>query len=246
MSRPVIGITGRQASARDDFPETLSHLRSDVFITAYAQCVARAGGLPVLLSREPDPAEAAGALDGVLVAGGQDIDPRLYGQLPASTSTVLDPERDRFEIELVLAAVRLGRPVLGICRGIQVINVAFGGSLLRDLPLGCGESHAFLGYPAGHRSHEVRLVASSRIASLLGEAEMVNSYHHQAVDRLGDGLVATGHAVDGVVEALELPGSEVLGVQWHPEMFDEPDPVFRWLVDRSSSHNDSEIQHALT
>jgi putative glutamine amidotransferase len=245
MRPPVIGITGRQASVRDDYPETLSHLRSDVFITAYAQSVARAGGVPVWLSREADPTDVVKALDGVLIAGGQDIDPRLYGQVPGPSSTVLDPPRDRFEIELVQAAIRLQRPVLGICRGTQLINVALGGSLVSDLAVGDGSSHAFLGYPASHRSHAVEVVAGTRLATMLGDFAMVNSYHHQAIHRLGDGLVATGHAPDGVIEAIELPGADVIGVQWHPEMLNEPDPVFSWLIDRCSAHDDSEIHRAI-
>jgi len=245
MTAPMIGITGRQASIRDDFPETLSHLRNDVFITAYAECVAQAGGLPVWLSREAAPRDLAASLGGVLIAGGQDVDPHLYGSIPGPRSTVLDPARDTFEIELVRAAVRLGRPVLGICRGIQLINVALGGSLVSDLQTGTGASHGFLGYPAWHRTHSVELARGSRLADLLGPAVMVNSYHHQCVDRLGDGLIVTARASDGVAEAIELPGSDVLGVQWHPEMLREPDPVFGWLIDRSSALDDSETHRAI-
>lgn len=245
MTPPVIGITGGQASVRDDFPETLGHLRSDVFITAYAQSVAHAGGVPVWLSRKADPGDLATALDGVLIAGGQDIDPRMYGELPGPHSTVLDPARDRFEAELVRAALRLHRPVLGICRGIQLINVALGGSLVGDLAIGDGESHAFLGYPAWHRSHGVQLATGSRLAAMLGAFATVNSYHHQCIHRLGDGLVATGRAPDDVIEAVELPGADVIGVQWHPEMLHEPDPVFNWLIDRCSALEDSEMHRAI-
>jgi putative glutamine amidotransferase len=245
MPPPVIGITGRQASVRDDFPETLGHLRSDVYITAYAQSVARAGGLPVWLTREAEPDELAASLDGVLIAGGQDIDPRRYGGVPGRRSTILDPARDQFEIDLVLAAIRRRRPVLGICRGTQLINVALGGSLINDLAVGDGASHAFLGYPAWHRSHGVSLRAGSRLAEMLGENATVNSYHHQCVDRLGDGLVATAFAPDGVIEAIELPSADVIGVQWHPEMLHEPDPVFHWLTTRSSALDDSEIHRAI-
>jgi putative glutamine amidotransferase len=241
MRPPVIGITGRQESVRDDFPETLSHLRSDVFITAYAECVAAAGGVPVWVSRTASPADLAGSLDGFVIAGGQDVDPRLYGAVPGPRSTVLDPERDAFESELVRAAARRGRPVLGICRGAQLINVAFGGTLRADLELGGGESHGFLGYPAAHRSHAVALADHSVLARLLGPTARVNSYHHQCVDTVGMGLVATAHAADGVIEAIERPGADLVGVQWHPEMLAEPDPVFAWLVERCSAGNRSHL-----
>jgi putative glutamine amidotransferase len=245
MRHPVIGITGRRAGAPEGYPETLSHLRSDVFITAYAEAVAQAGGLPVWLSREADPIDVAAALDGLLIAGGQDVDPRLYGAVPTAASTLLDPARDRFEIDLVRAAVALDRPVLGICRGLQLINVAFGGTLHSDLAVGAGESHAFLGYPAWHRSHPVQLLPGSRLGEMLGSTVSVNSYHHQCVSRLGGELVAVALASDGVVEAVELRGAELLGVQWHPEMLREPDPVFGWLVNACYTLEDSENQRAI-
>ncbi|WP_412517269.1 gamma-glutamyl-gamma-aminobutyrate hydrolase family protein [Actinomadura madurae] len=249
MRTPVIGITGRQTNVRDEFPETLGHLRSDVFITAYADCVTAAGGIPLWLSRTADPAALAAALDGFVIGGGQDVDPRLYGSVPDRHSTVLDPARDEFECELVRAAVHAGRPVLGICRGNEVINVAFGGTLRGDLALGVGESHGFLGYPAAHRSHAVTLAEGSLLARLLGPAAAVNSYHHQSVDKLGAGLVATAHAPDGVIEGVERPGTDLLGVQWHPEMLDGPDPVFDWLVGRCSTgdrtYDGSEIHRAI-
>lgn len=241
----MIGITGRQASVRDDFPETLSHLRSDVFVTAYAECVAAAGGVPVWLSREANPDELPSALDGVLIAGGQDVDPRRYGSAPGPRSTILDPARDEFEIALVRAAIATDLPVLGICRGMQLLNVALGGSLADDLEHGLGESHGFLGYPAWHRTHDVDLASGSRLAELLGPTVTVNSYHHQAVDQPGDGLVVAGRARDGVVEAIELPGADVIGVQWHPEMLREPDPIFDWLIDRCSALDELETERAI-
>jgi putative glutamine amidotransferase len=248
MRLPVIGITGRRESVRDDFPESLSHLRSDVFITAYAECVAAAGGMPVWVSRTADPTALAEALDGFVIAGGQDVDPRRYGSVPGPHSTVLDPLRDDFECDLVRAAVRRDRPVLGICRGSQLINVAFGGTL-RDLEVGTGESHGFLGYPAAHRSHALTLARAGVLADLLGPTARVNSYHHQCVDRLGAGLVAAAHAPDGVIEAIERPGADLLGVQWHPEMLAEPDPVFTWLVERCSagtrSYDETESHRAI-
>lgn len=226
----VIGITGRQVYATDDLPETVRHLRSEAFITAYSRAIAVAGATPVLLSREGDPFELARWLDGFVLAGGQDVDPRRYGAVPGPRSSPLDPARDCFEIDLVHAAVSRQRPLLGICRGAQLLNVAFGGSLTQDLPVGSGQSHAFLGYPGNHRSHAVDFTGGTRLAALFGERLNVNSYHHQCIDQVGEGLVIAGRAPDSVIEAIELPGLDILGVQWHPEMFSEGDPLFHWLV----------------
>ena len=230
----LIGITGRRTRVVADFPENLSHLSSDLFVVGYSEAVAGAGGTPVLLSREADADALVGRLDGVLVAGGQDVDPRLYGATPGPRTTLLDPVRDRFEVLLVRAAVARGVPVLGICRGAQLINVALGGTLVPDLATRAGESHSFLGYPPEHRSHAVTTVPGSLVAALYGPRVMVNSYHHQAVATPGGRLRVTARADDDVVEAVELPGADVLGVQWHPEMFREPDPVFDWLVRRAA------------
>jgi putative glutamine amidotransferase len=231
----VIGITGRRTRAVTDFPENLSHLSSDLFVVGYGEAVAAAGGTPVLLTREADVETLVARLDGLLIAGGQDVDPRLYGAAPGPRTTLLDPVRDRFEISLVRAAVTRAVPVLGICRGAQLVNVAFGGTLVPDLDAGTGESHAFLGYPPEHRSHAVTTVPGSLVAALYGPRVLVNSYHHQAVATPGSRLRVTARAADDVVEAIELPGADVLGVQWHPEMFREPDPVFDWLVRRAAA-----------
>ena len=238
----VIGITGRRTRAASDFPENLSHLAGDLFVVGYSEAVAAAGGTPVLLPREASVSTLVRRLDGVLVAGGQDIDPRLYGAAPGPRTTLLDPVRDRFEILLVRAAVAQRIPVLGICRGAQLINVALGGTLVADLDAGTGEAHSFLGYPPEHRSHAVTTVPGSLVAELYGPQIQVNSYHHQAVDRPGTRLRVSARAADDVAEAIELPGADVLGVQWHPEMFHEPDPVFDWLVRRAASTHPSDTQ----
>lgn len=241
----VIGITGRQVSATDDFPKRLQHLYSEAFITDYAHAVAATGAIPVLLSRAADPHELALRLDGFVLAGGEDVDPRCYGAVPGPHSSLLDPSRDVFEIDLVHAALARERPLLGICRGAQLLNVAFGGSLTPDLPVGSGESHAFVGYPASHRSHAVDITPDTQLAVPFGDRLMVNSYHHQCIDQVGTGVVIAGRAPDGVVEAIELPGTDMLGVQWHPEMFSDIEPLFQWLTERCTHRENSEEYHAI-
>jgi putative glutamine amidotransferase len=191
---------------------------------AYIRSVLAAGGVPLVLSPLMGASLAARALDGVdglILTGGEDLDPAWYGATP---SPLLDPpsrERDLFELALFASARQRGLPILGICRGIQLINVALGGTLYQDLP---SERPGPVRHrPDGARdlrSHQVRLQPESRAAGVLGAAElMVNSSHHQAIKDLASGLQATGWTEDGVIEAVET-GREapwLLAVQWHPE-----------------------------
>jgi putative glutamine amidotransferase len=150
---------------------------------------------------------------------------------------MLDPGRDEFESALIRLAVQAGRPVLGVCRGHQILNVSLGGTLIADLPDEAGEGHGFLGYPPDHRSHAVVTHPGTTAAHLYGDRLMVNSYHHQAVDTIAPGLRAIAYAPDGVVEAIELPGADVVGVQWHPEMLAHADPIFGWLVGSATARS---------
>ena len=232
-ARPLIGITGRKKAAElIGAPPGFSDAPLETYFGEYARAVLAAGGLPVHLPLEAPPALLAERLDGVIVSGGDDVDPRRYGEAPGPHTLAVDPERDEFESGLIEAAIARGLPLLGICRGAQLLNVVRGGTLRQHLPLGEGESHGSYAYPRAHRVHEVRTVPGSTVAALYGEAPRVNSFHHQAVDRPGAGLAITGRALDGVVEAIELEGAPVLGVQWHPEVFDR-DPVFGWLLERA-------------
>lgn len=236
MSLPLIGITQRRLSVAQIAgtpPSAYDHWMNAQFVT-YARAVAVAGGLPIYVSREADAAELAWRLDGVVVAGGLDIDPRLYGGVPGPNSTVIDPESDRFEIQLLHGAFRADIPVLGICRGLHMLNVALGGTLVPDLPVGQGTSHSFLFYPPHERVHHVNLTPGSTLFDLYGPDLHVNSLHHQAVAELGRIVAAVGHADDGVVEAIEVTGRRALGVQWHPEFFRDADPIFEWLVSEAS------------
>ncbi|HEY9499925.1 MAG TPA: gamma-glutamyl-gamma-aminobutyrate hydrolase family protein [Terrimesophilobacter sp.] len=201
-------------------------------MSEYARSVLDAGGLPVHLSLDADATEIVDRLDALVLSGGEDVDSRRYGQAPGPRTGPFSPERDNLELALFETAMAKGIPVLGICRGSQLINVARGGTLVQHLEIGVGESHSSLAYPRAHRGHEVTLEPGSIAHGLYGGSVRVNSFHHQAVDRPGEGVVVTGRASDGVIESYELAGFPVIGLQWHPECFGG-DPVFGWLVEQS-------------
>ncbi|WP_369256889.1 gamma-glutamyl-gamma-aminobutyrate hydrolase family protein [Streptomyces sp. R35] len=210
MGRPLIGVsTYLESGARWGVWE----LEAALLPAGYPRLVQRAGGLAVMLPPD-DPAQAAATvarLDGVVVAGGPDVDPVRYGAERSPRTGPAAPERDAWELALIRAALASGTPLLGICRGLQLLNVALGGTLVQHIDGHVKDAGVF-----GH--HEVTPVPGSLYAGVVPEVTAVPTYHHQAVERLGDGLRASAHAADGTVEAIELPGSSwVLGVQWHPE-----------------------------
>jgi putative glutamine amidotransferase len=197
----------------------------------YVDAVAAAGGIPVLLPPGPGIGDALARLDGLMLSGGGDIDPARYGAQPSAQVTSVRPERDAAEFALLDAAMSLRLPVLGICRGMQVINVAQGGSLHQHLPDVVGhDGHAPTAGAFGQ--HEVRVAAGSRLSEILGsDAVTTPTHHHQAVDRLGKGLTATAWAADGTIEAFEADAGDqfLLAVQWHPEAGDDP-TLFQALI----------------
>lgn len=199
----------------------------------YVDAVRRAGGVPVLLPPVADTAAAvAASLDALVLAGGNDVDPAAYGAAAHERTVNTRPERDAAELALLRAALARRLPVLAICRGTEVLNVLQGGDLLQHLPDAVGhEDHQ--PRPGTFGRHRVELTPGSLAARILGEALTVASCHHQGIGRLGDGLVVSGVAPDGVVEALEMPDLPfVLGVQWHPEEDAEADPrLFAALVE---------------
>ena len=216
--------------------------------SAYVESVIRAGGVPVVLSPLIGAARAAAAVDGVdglLLTGGEDVDPSLYGVAPSPRLGTVDRNRDLFELAALRAARERLMPVLGICRGIQLINVAFEGTLWQDLPSerAQGVDHNPK-TPRDVQSHGIRVAAGSRAAAALGRTDFeANSIHHQAVRELGTGLIATAWASDGLIEAVEGPakGSWLLAVQWHPEEMsaDATAPhggIFRALVAEAARH----------
>lgn len=225
-SRPVIGVVPLVDEGRDSY----------WMLPGYFRGVREAGGVPVMLPLTDDADELAVALDvcdGLLVTGGQDVSPALYGEKSADALALcgeLCPERDRMEALLVPMAVERDLPVLGICRGIQVINAVLGGTLWQDLPKQRPSEVVHHGLPPYEEPvHSVEILPATPLAAVVGEgAYAVNSYHHQAVRDLAPDLEAMAKAPDGIVEAVWRPKSRFLwGVQWHPEFSHEVDEKSR-------------------
>lgn len=207
----------------------LADLDLELYFRDYARRVAEAGGLPVLLSQDTDPALVAERLDGIVLPGGTDVAPALYGAEAGPDVHTVEPDRDAHELALLDAAAEADVPVLAICRGLQVVNVWRGGTLHQHVP-----EHGLFEEPPDKLQHEVTFAPGSVLAGVYGTPVMVNSLHHQSVDRLGEGLEVTAEAPDGTVEGLECRDAPVVAVQWHPELLPEPDPIFDWFVARTA------------
>jgi putative glutamine amidotransferase len=219
VTRPVIGI----CSAVERASWGVWQVLANVSPRSYTEAVQRAGAMALLLPPDDDAAESPDQmldlLDGLILAGGSDVDPASYGARPHEQTGITWPERDRFELGLAHRAIERDVPLLGICRGMQLLSVACGGTLEQHLPDVTGdERHRAV--PGAFSEHPVRLDPGSLAARSVGAEETtVRSHHHQAVAELGEGLVASGRSVpDDLVEAIELPERRhVLGVLWHPE-----------------------------
>lgn len=209
----------------------------------YVDGLKRAGSLPLVLPLG-DPKDAAayiGTVDGLLLSGGQGVTPALYGEEPLREVAETDVYRDQFEIALVKAAVAAGKPVLGICRGIQIINVALGGTLYQDVYKQAG---AYLKHNQAPTSweiptHHITTTKGSWLNQLLGDRFLVNSFHHQGIHQLGNQLTKVAASDDQVVEAVESTDGNVIGVEFHPEMMIKAHPefqkIFDYFVDRASN-----------
>jgi putative glutamine amidotransferase len=245
QSRPLVGVTTsevRQAQNTQPLPEGEPPQHEMALGMPYVRALARAGAVPIVLpplSVDIVPSLLT-CLSAVCLSGGPDLDPSAYGAAPSPDLGPLEPHLDQFELEVARVADAAGLPILGICRGAQALNVARGGSLHQHLP-------AVTDHSVDHRqtapgwveTHPVRVQPGSRLASVLHIDDLrVNSFHHQAVDRLGSDLVAVAWAPDGTVEGIEDPGERfVLGVQWHAETLDRGPlhpRLFEALVDAAS------------
>ena len=241
--RPLIGISCSMGQAiysmtQDNVPQ-LQHRLGDNYVKA----VTEAGGVPVLLPNNLDVStveEIAAGLDGFLLSGGGDVDPVLFGQRATAQLGAVTPRRDDFELALTRYILNeTDKPVLGICRGIQVMNVAMGGTLHIDLPSEGKLCHSLTMYPRNVRTHHVNVVPETRMEEIMGREGRVNSFHHQAIREVADCFAVSAlSGDDNVIEAVELPGDRfVVGVQWHPEElteYPEAKKLFRSFVEAAA------------
>ena len=234
MSTPLIGITGRRKKGFDvnGVLAVQGELDIDLYFTNYGRQVSMAGGMPVLIPRDSGD-EVVSRLDGIVLSGGADVDPAIHSPDEDPSLSKFEPGRDEHELEILNGAIENDVPVLGICRGIQVINVHAGGTLFQDIP-----DHANIKKPYDERHHKVRFEKGSVLSGIYGSEIEVNSLHHQAIKKIGEGIKAVGWSTEGeateeVIEAIEVDNRRILAVQWHPELLPGADPIFSWLIDQA-------------
>jgi putative glutamine amidotransferase len=238
MKSPLIGITAERSTRKSEFPKVSVG-------EAYLQAIYKAGASPVIIPPgmpEETFNDLVPRLDGILFTGGGDIHPHAYGESPHPVIKEIDEDRDRAEFRLLENSLKNGRPFLGICRGLQVINVGLGGKLYADIASQHAQAlkHDFYpGWDRNHLAHKVEVDKTSHLMKILGDHQQtVNSLHHQAVLQLAPGLIATAHSPDGLVEALEVKDHPFgVAVQWHPEWLTEHAAMrglFRALVEAAS------------
>ncbi len=225
----IVALTGRRLGRTEKWPYT----HAAALPGAYIDAVLRAGGQPVIVNESTDPKELVARVDAVLLTGGPDVDPALYDEAVHPSVYGVDRGVDDFECALADAAITRSVPLLAICRGIQLLNVARGGTLHQHLPDDPGvPAHGQPGVAGGAREHEVTLDTDSLVAEVCGTTRVrASCHHHQAIAKLGDGLQVVGRAADGIIEALELDGGWMLAVQWHPEDTAADDPAQQRLFD---------------
>nr|WP_218680920.1 gamma-glutamyl-gamma-aminobutyrate hydrolase family protein [Rhodococcus qingshengii] len=229
--RPLIGITGTRIPGTEirSLEERYQHHRINMYVSDFSRCVSNAGGLPIELPYESGSDALVDRIDGLIITGGQDVEAARWGGDPTSAVGPIDSERDSYEVALIEAATQRGIPVLGVCRGMQLLNVVFGGTLIPDVDA-VDIDHSARNQQTFEVVHDVSVTAGSLAHSIFGERTSVNSLHHQAVAIAGRGIEVTGVAADGTAEIIEIPGSPTLGVQWHPEWLPRGNQPFRWVV----------------
>lgn len=232
MNKPIVGLTTYPASATHGWHTPV----------LYVEAVLRAGGVPMMLSGQcPDCAERwLDVVDAVVLIGGGDINPAEFGSAGHETIYNLSAERDAMELALMRALLVRPKPVLAICRGMQILNTVLGGTLHVHLPDVVGESVLHRAPPRDPISHGIQVAADSELAKVIGEQVHTASWHHQAIQQLGKGLKAVAWAPDGVIEAVELEGrQDLLAVQWHPEITAAEDDgqqrMFDWLIKQANT-----------
>jgi putative glutamine amidotransferase len=235
MHKPLIGIGSDLLHKQGE--------RDRAFVyTTYIESLKRAGAVPVLIPPQPEnAADVIDGLDGILLAGGDDCDPAEYGEEKHSSSELMDPRRQKSDLGLAKLARERGIPTLGVCLGVQVMNVAAGGTLIQDIASAIDTNIDHASEPSDRHRHDVHIDSSTKLGRILGAQELnVNSSHHQAIGRVANGLRVTAKAPDGIVEAIEDPAHPFyVGVQWHPE--DMPDEesataIFGAFVDAARTH----------
>jgi putative glutamine amidotransferase len=236
QQRPLIGLTTYLEQAQTGVWDVPASFLPKV----YFEAVTRAGGIAMLLPPQPVNDEVArqvlAGLDGLIITGGKDVDPARYGQERHPETDEPRRDRDAWEDALLIAAIDMELPFLGICRGAQLLNVARGGTLHQHIPEAFGTTRYNLGQ-GNFNNNEIAVEEQSRLHELLGPSVVGKSYHHQAIDELGDGLVVTARSDDGIIQAVELEGVPFgVAVQWHPEQDSEDLRLFAGLVDAAREH----------
>jgi putative glutamine amidotransferase len=229
VGTPLVAITGRRLGETKKWP----YAGASAIPRAYLDAVGRAGGLPVVVDPAGDLVPLLDRVDALVLSGGPDVDPACYGEEPHAEVYGIDRAADEAELAVARAAVERGTPTLAICRGLQVLNVALGGTLHQHIPDLPGiERHGRPGEAGGGWQHDIDVLPESQLGSVFGTTRVTGScHHHQAVGKVGAGLRVTATADDGIVEGLEVDGTWLLAVQWHPEDTADTDPAQQRLFD---------------
>lgn len=239
MKKPIIGISGSimKDSSGDFAGYERAYVNND-----YVESVVRAGGIPYIIPLVEDEdviKEQAKFIDGLIMSGGQDVNPMLFNEEPCKELGDILPKRDTFDMALIREVANLKKPILGICRGEQILNVTFGGTLYQDIKFSEGSyiKHNQKKLP-NFATHSVEIVEGSKLYDILGREAITNSFHHLAVKSVAPGFKVVAYAKDGVVEAIEKDGEKfILGVQWHPEMLSKDyknmAKIFETLIEKA-------------